>query len=230
MKAILLLSCMFLLTTVQAQQINSTLQGYQFRDADLVILPFGMDKPVKIGTIDAQGSLKIDLSDIQLPELSEERKNMYNTDLCFAFSLQCGNPGDFGTLGTMKSIKGGNIALWIKNKWAGTFYLVSDEALQPWLEDEAYNEAVKGSFWSIIYVEEDARIDLNCTNSFYLESGEAEVHYSYNIELKKGFNWIQYNIEEIYQTNPNEKAPFPSKVMVSNLNDPDSIKLIVKYF
>ncbi len=215
---------------LQAQKISHKLDNYDSKEADLVIFSLGMENPVKLGAIDADGNLLANPEQIQLSEFSFELKEMYISELRSVFRFGCGGRDDFGQQGSIPALRGGNIALWIANEWAGSFFLVSDTALKLWLEDEAYNSAVVASYWDIIYVGEDLKLDLSCTNEIGLESGNVEVSYIYNLNLKKGFNWIEYSIEEVYVTNPEEIASFPSKVRVSNISDPGKIKWMVNYF
>lgn len=216
--------------TLHAQKINHRLENYNSKEADLVIFALGMENPVKLGTIDVKGNLSADISTVKMPELSGELKEMYVSELRNVFRFGCGGRDDFDPQGNIPAISGGNIAIWIDNEWTGSFFLVSDTALKPWLEDEGYNSAVKASFYDIIYVAEDVRLDLSCTNEIGLESGNVEVIYIYDLVLKKGFNWVEYSIEDLHFTKPEEKATFPSRVKITNLQNPDKMKWLANYF
>jgi hypothetical protein len=231
MKSIFTLSLLLFFVSLQAQTFERTLPKYKLKDADLVLFSFGMDKPVLIGKVDKKGNLSVDISEAKLPELTSEEKSMFFGDLRFVFSVSCGDWEAFGSKGEIPAQKGGYISISAKNEYSGVIFLVSDEALIPWLEDEGYNNAVTGSFYGIIYVAEDVSLDLSCkTNNFADEEKEVEVHYTFDIDLKKGFNWVQYTIEEVYETDPNIRASFPSKMKISNLQDPGQVKWIPKYF
>jgi hypothetical protein len=132
--------------------------------------------------------------------------------------------------GGVPSARGGNVALLVNNERTGSFFLVSDKELKAWLEDPGYNSAVRGLFWDIIYVDADVSINLNCSNGIHLEDGIAEVSYEYNLELKKGFNWVEYSIEDIHVTDPEIMASFPLKVRISNLSDQEKMKWMAEYF
>lgn len=219
-----------LASSMHAQEISQTLKNHNSKVGNLVIFAFGMDNPVKIGTVDAKGKFSVNPEEIQIPDLTEEEKDMYFTELRNVFKFACGGRDDFGQEGNIPAIKGGNIALWAGNEWAGSFFLVSDPVLKPWLEDEGYNSAIKATFWDIIYVEEDAKLEMNCTNEIGMENGNIEVGYIFDLNLKKGFNWVEYSIEEVYMTNPEERASFPSKVRISNISDPERMQWMVNYF
>lgn len=231
MRTVLIICVLTLLSpALQAQKISRTLENHHSKTADLVLFDTGMDNPLKLGIVDAKGNLSADLSDILMPAITDELKEMYFTELRDVFMFGCGGRDDFGPQGNIPAFRGGNIALLTDNEWAGSLFLVSDPALKPWLEDGGYNSAVKATFWEIIYVEKDVHLDLNCTNETGLESGSVEVSYSYSLDLKKGFNWVEYSIEQVYDTNPEERASFPSKVTISNLKNPEKMQWLANYF
>jgi hypothetical protein len=230
MKTLLTLILILTISSVQAQQITRTLEDYGLKRADLVLFAFGMEKPLKIGEVDDKGKLSVNLADVMIPRLTGEDREMYMSELGRVFSLSCGDAGDFGQKAGIAAAKGGHVALWANNEWSASFFLVSDKKLKPWLEDEGYNAAVKASYFDIIYVEEDVNLNLKCKNEYYLESGTVEVQYTYELELKKGLNWVEYIIEDIYPSKPDEKAPFPSKVRITNPRNSDSMIWVGNYF
>lgn len=218
------------LASSQAQEISRTLENYNYKNADLVIFAYGSDNPVKIGTVDAKGNLKTDLSKVQMPELNTDTKDLFTSELWTSFSFTCGNSNDFGPERAVPALKGGNVALWANNEWTASFFLVSDPELKSWLEDPGYNSAIKAVFWEITYVEKDVSINMVCTNELQMEDSTVELTYTYDLNLKKGFNWVEYTIEDVYVTNPEVMASFPSKVRISNLQDPKRMMWLANYF
>ena len=218
------------LMSAQAQKISVNLEDHRSENADLVLFAYGSDNPVKIGTIDVKGNLVADLSKVQLSVLTEDIKEMFTTELRNVFSFNCAGSDDFGKQGSVNSVRGGNIAIWANNEWAGSFFLVSDPELKPWLEDPGYNSAIKGFFWEIVYVDADVSLNFNCSEGvYYMEDSSVEVLYTFNLNLKKGFNWVEYSIEDVFITDPDVRASFPSKVRVSNLQDPGRMKWMANY-
>lgn len=228
-----IISTVFLFAVImsaQAQKISVVLEDHRSQNADLVLFAYGSDNPVKIGTIDAKGNLVADISKAQIPVLTQDIKEMFTSELRNVFSFTCAGSDDFGKQGSVNSVKGGNIAFWADNEWAGSFFLVSDPELKPWLEDPGYNSAIKGVFWEIVYVEADVSLNFNCSDEIYMEDSNVEVLYSFNLNLKKGFNWVEYSIEDVFVTDPDVRASFPSKVRVTNLQDPGKMKWMANYF
>lgn len=123
------------------------------------------------------------------------------------------------------------IGLWYKNRYVGVLFPVTDQALIPWLEDEAYNNPVKGTFYDIIYVSKPTSFLANCTTSLQFSSEKINANYEYDLELKLGLNFIAYTIESIYEFDPLITSYKPTKVKVTNVKDTNSdIQWIAKYF
>ncbi|WP_339611708.1 hypothetical protein [uncultured Planktosalinus sp.] len=221
------------LVFAKAQTITSKLENHQpgFPEMDLVLLSFGADYPIKIGVLQKDGTLKIDLSDVDLKSIPQDHFEMFLSDnLNENLTLKCNLSTDLQQSKNLKAQRGGNIGLWYKNRWAGTLYAVSTEEIMPWLEDEAYMEPVLSSFFEIIYVTEPLEINTTCTNSWQLTDKKIEAAHTYQFSLQKGFNLLEYQIQEIYKTNPNETSSKPSKVTIANINGSSKIKWYVKYF
>ena len=62
------------------------------------------------------------------------------------------------------------------------------------------------------------------------DNGDAQIVYNYNLNLKAGFNFIEYKIESIYKTDPNIMASFPDKVRVTDVKGIPNCRWIGKYF
>jgi hypothetical protein len=198
---------------------------------ELVLMLFGMEKPISIGTVDKNGQFNASLDNINMDQISEEDKGMYIGELYFNFYFQCNNRDVFGKNFDKPAARQDYVRLTKNGEWAGTVFLVSDERLRPWLEDPGYNNAITGSFYEVMYVAEDLSLKMTCESNVYADDNtEVETEYSFDIELKKGFNWVEYTILEVYETDPDIRASFPSKVAISNLKDPAKMLWIGTYY
>lgn len=230
--AILVIVSIFFMNA-QAQTFSAKLDNPLpgLPEMDVVILPFGADYPFKIGVLHKDGTLEIDLSNSDLNEIPQEQLELFlSNSINENLSLKCDNSKDLQQPESLKAQRGGYIGLWYKNRWAGTIYAVSTQEIMPWLEDEAYMEPVLGSFYEIIYVSEPVEQNTTCTNTWHLKDNKVEAAHTYKFSLQKGFNFLEFQIQEIYKTNPNETSSKPSKVQITNVNDPSKIKWIAKYF
>lgn len=233
MKNLLLTSVLLVSTLLftKDETISGIIEGYENRSKmKLVSFSMGMDNPVVLGSVEKGGVFSIDLASIQLPEVSQENKDMFVGQLYHAFEGPFFSD-DFGDLGEVRAMNAGYLAILDgHNQWAGSIFPVTNEEVRNWMEDSGYNNAVPGSWLELIYVEEAAVIKVSHTRMMPYNEEEIAVEYQFNLELIPGFNWVQYDIEEVYQTDPDIRADFPSKVTIRNLEDPSQFRWIGKFF
>ena len=223
------LTCCFF--WANAQEITGIIKNHEKSEMDLVLMLFGMDNPISIGTVDKKGQFTANLENASLDNIPEENLSMSIGELYFNFFFNCADNEAFGDNYDKPAARQDYVRLTNKGEWAGTAFLVSDESLIPWLEDSGYNNAIKGSFYEVLYVKEDIAVNMVCNNSVYAtEEDQVETEYTFNLQLKKGFNWVKYTIGEVYETDPAIRASFPSKVTISNLEDPSKMRWIGRYY
>jgi hypothetical protein len=118
--------------------------------------------------------------------------------------------------------------------------MVTDKNLIPWLEDSYSNNAVIGSYFELVYMESDFMYQGTCTATISRTENETiETLYTYDLELKPGFNFIAYEIESVmelevpsgYEENKFEKVDKPRKIKVTSTQaTPPNTEWIGKYF
>jgi hypothetical protein len=214
-----------------AQEITGNVKNHGKSEMDMVLMLFGMDYPVSIGKVDKKGQFTANLDNLSLDQIPEENISMSMGPLYWNFHFNCNNADAFGENAENLAARQDFVRLTKDGEWAGTVFLVSDEGLRPWIEDSGYNNAIKGSFYEVVYVIDDVNLNLTCNSSVYAsDNEEVETEYNFDIKLKKGFNWVEYTIEEVYETDPNIRASFPSKVTISNVKDPSKILWVGTYY
>ncbi|RPA67116.1 hypothetical protein EF405_16745 [Cyclobacteriaceae bacterium YHN15] len=214
-----------------AQEITGNIKNHGKSDMDMVLMLFGMDYPVSIGKVDKKGQFTANLENLSLDQIPEENLSMSMGPLYWNFHFNCNNSDAFGENAENLAARQDFVRLTKNGDWAGTVFLVSDEGLRPWIEDSGYNNAIKGSFYEVMYVVDDVSLNMTCNSSVYAaDNEEVETEYRFDIELKKGFNWVEYTIEEVYETDPNIRASFPSKVTISNVKDPSKMLWVGTYY
>lgn len=231
-KSVLFIVCLLVFNYVQSQT-NLKIEDYPFGslDVDVIVIPFGMENPIKIGTISKSGELNFTFPKT-LPELSKEAKETFISEVAYTLFDVCDNgSGIVLNTNNIASFDTGALSLWTKdNRYVGVVFTVSDEKMMPWIEDSAYMEPILGSYFELIYVASPFKYKGECTQTKMLDEGDAKIMFSYNLDLKAGFNFIEYKIEHIYKTDPNVMASFPDKVSVTNVDGIPNCKWIGKYF
>jgi len=230
MKTLLTLILLVTLISARAQKFSGKIEGHNKGEMDIVLTIFGLEKLVKIGTLSSSGDFEIDLSSIPLGMVTHEEREFYIDKLAYGFQFGCGNPDDFPEGEPKIARDAGFIALWANNEWSGSMFPVSDEKLQPWMEDNGYNDAVQASFYKVLLVTEDVVVQKKCNNFDYYNDKDIEVGIEYDLKLKKGLNLVQYQLESIYKTDPNIRASFPSKVKMTDAGENPKIIWMAKYF
>ncbi|MHA7129501.1 hypothetical protein [Algoriphagus namhaensis] len=200
-------------------------------DMKLVLFTLGADHPIEIGAVKKGGDFTIDLSQADLPEtMSFDDMAPFFGDLNQAFDGPFSND-DFGLVADFLALKNPYISIMDdKNRWAASVFPVTSEELKYWMEDSGYNNAVPGSYLNIIFLEQPVSLDFPVTTKIPYEDQEVAVEYQFRLNLEPGFNWVQYDIEEVYETDPKIRASFPSKITIRNLEDPSQFQWIAKLF
>ena len=140
-----------------------------------------------------------------------------------------------------KAVNAGYISLSTKeNPYSGLLFMVTDEMLVPYLEDTYSNNAIIGSYFELIYIESDFKYQGECISTVTnTETDTIETQYSYDLELKAGFNFIEYKIENVkehkvpsmYEEGVFDNIIKPSTIKVSSTQSvPQNTKWIGKYF
>ena len=230
MKTFLTLILWGTLVSAQAQKFSGKIEGHDKGEMDIVLTMFGFDKLVKIGALNASGDFEINLTVNPAENLSKEDFDLFISPLSYGFQFGCGNPDDFPEGEPKIACDAGFIALWANDRWEGSLFPVSNKMLQPWMEDDGYNDAVKASFYKVLLVTEDVELHKKCNNFDYYNDKDIDVGIEYDLKLKKGLNLVQYQLESIFKTDPSVRASFPNSVRMTNAAENPEIVWIAKYF
>jgi hypothetical protein len=236
-----LLSLMLLALQISSAQSVAKVENHPLKTMDLVLFTFGMEQPIAIGTISNSGELNFNFpKDINF--ISDEAKANTWSDAAFTLFSKCDTSYDIlSEEENGKAVSAGNISLSTKeNPYAGLLFMVTDENLVPWIEDSYSNNALIGSYFELVYMESDFNYQGECASTVTnTETDTIETLYTYNLQLKAGFNFIEYKIESIiehevpsmYEEGVIDKIAKPSKIVVSSSQaTPPNTKWIGKYF
>jgi len=200
-------------------------------DVQLMVMPLGVENPIKIGRISKEGLVNFDFPK-ELSKVSDEVKESESSKLWYTLFSLCNNGVEMvAEADNIFSLDTGSLSLWTtNNKYVGVIFAVSDADLVPWLEDPAYMEPILGSYFKLVYVAKPFQYTGTCISTLMLDEGDAEVSYTYHLNLKAGFNFIEYKIESIHESDPNVMASFPDKVTVLSVEGIPKCKWLGKYF
>lgn len=214
-------------------QAQPAIDNYPFvnLDVNLVVFPFGMENPIVIGALSKSGEIKFDFPSV-LENVTKEDEVSESSKLWYTIFSQCDKGSEMvAETDNIFSFDTGALSLWTTdNRYVGVVFTVSNEDLLPWIEDSADMDPILASYFELIYVASPFQYNHDCIETIMLDDGDAQVSYTYDLDLKAGFNFIEYKIENVHKTNPNVMASFPDKVLVTSVEGIPDCKWVGKYF
>ena len=235
MKTLLFILLSIISVSFGISQNQPKLDSYPFKDLEvnIVIFSFGMEKPIKIGTIMKSGEINFEFP-TELPKSFKEDTDSFMQDIAYTVFDVCDNAKKIiSEHENPASFEVGGISLSTNdNPYAGIIYAVSDKALMPWVDDPNYEEPTLASYFELVYVASAFQFEGDCiqTQSSMSEDPDMEIAYSFNLNLKTGFNFIEYKIESIHKTDPKVMASFPDKVSITSVDGVPNSIWVGKYF
>ena len=225
---LLLLTCTLGNSQTLKGKLINPLKG--MKQMDIAIWPLGLDKSISIGQLTADGTLEFEFPAKESFLSENEAQQMVANDLKHAFAFNCLGREE-ATYPEIMAARINPISLWYKGRYAGVLFPVTNEGMIPWMEDEAYNNPEKGTFYELIYLAQATTLNMQCTTTNQFSGDVVESTYDYQLELEAGLNFIAYTIEEIYETDPKVTSFKPSRVTVKNIQEGlDGIQWFAKYF
>ncbi|MBD0779286.1 hypothetical protein HPE56_15910 [Maribacter sp. ANRC-HE7] len=233
-----IMACAF---QISMAQTNHTVADYPLKAMDLVLFSFGMDNPLTIGTISDSGEIAFNFPK-DLNAITDDVQANFMSDTAFTLFSKCDNSYDMLSEDENgKAVNAGQISLSTKeNPYSGLLFMVTDEALVPRLEDSYSNNAVTGSYLELVYIASDFKYQGECTSTVSnTENDTIITTYSYDLQLKAGFNFVEYKIESVlehaipsmYEEGVFDNIMKPSKIKVTSTQSvPPTTKWIGKYF
>src|SRR5690554_2324441 len=199
-KLFILLLMLPLLSCSQTRQTEDyQILTYEFMDneirklsGDISITLFGNENLVKVGTL-SEGLLSVDLSQIIMTEISDKTIGYSLGDVTERLFFGCESYRD--DLSKIQVAQSGSFLLIQDGVMVAELFAVTDEKIENWLLSSGHEPSVKSSFLEVVYSDSDAVFSTDCKN--YNDKEEVYQHHSFDLNLKKGFNMIEYRIEEI---------------------------------
>jgi hypothetical protein len=241
MKAFFSIIISILMCAIAQSQTNPMVENYSLKAMDIVAFPFDMSYPITIGTISDSGELNFNFP--------KDLSFMYDKALADSWSdaasilfSKCDNSYEIlAEEENRKAVNVGFISLSTKeNPYSGTIYMTTDEKMVPYLEAYGNIDAILGSYFELVYIQSDFNYQGECTSTVSnTEDDILEALYTYDLQLKAGFNFVEYKIENVeehmvpslYVENEFVKMARPAKITVtSSQTTVPNCKWIGKYF
>jgi hypothetical protein len=210
-------------------QNAGTIEGYTLGAKDLVILPFGMGQKIVVGKVDADGNLQFDWSSVDISKVPDVESQL--GDFRINFDAYCTEEIlDNGSVAGVQMVLGGSLYVYNENFWEGALIAASSLELKDHLLDEFGKDAVEGQYLDWVYADREATYKSTCiVVQSYMDGGDIEQKKHFDLNLKKGWNLIIYEIREVL---PIENAAATAvDILISTAEDyPEDINWYLKKF
>jgi hypothetical protein len=210
-------------------QNAGTIEGYTLGVKDLVVLPFGMGQKIVVGKVDPSGNLQFDWSSFDISKVQDAESNL--GDFRNNFDAYCNEEiVENGSVEGIQMVKGGSLYVYNENFWEGALTAASSTELKDHLLDQFGMDAVEGQYLDWVYADREASYKSTCiTVQSYMDAGDIEQKKHFDLNLKKGWNLIIYEIREVI---PVENAAATAvDILISTAEEyPDNINWYLKKF
>jgi hypothetical protein len=212
-----------------SQSNTAEIEDYSLGKKDLVLLPFGMDQKIIIGTVDASGQIHFDWSGFDISKL--KNTDMFLSDFQSAFGIFCDEEiVEIGSVEGIQMVLGGDFYIYNESFWEGAVIPASSLEMKDHLLDEYGKDAVPGQYLKLVYSSDDALYKATCSaKQTYMSGTEVDLVKQFDLDLKKGWNIVLFEIEEVIPVQ--DAAATPVKMKMSAINTfPDEMTWFLKKF
>jgi len=221
MKTLIIILVAFLsslFNTLAQKTIEAKVENWQYGEAGIGSLDFISGEIQEFGRIDKQGNLKIELQDNFLQRMKEQMekeqekapegwkaslKTVQGTFSCMAGDLSITNAET-----NLSSLPKQLYVFKSENEILGLLMPTSNQAIANYFQSYGQENTQKGKYLEWTYLDEPASVNGSCsTNTFTQDSQSFEDVRKYALELKKGWNLIEYEITEVFEESSGKIHP-----------------------
>lgn len=228
-KILLILTIVGCIPAIVKSQNAGKIEVYNLGAKDLVVLPFGMGQKIVVGKVDASGNLNFDWSSFDISKVQDAESNL--GDFRNNFQAYCTKEiVENGSVEGVQMVKGGKLYVYNETFWEGALIAASSPELKDHLLDAFGKDAVKGKYLDWVYADREATYKGTCiTVQSYMDAGDIEKKRHFDLNLKKGWNLIIYEIRKVV---PIENAAATAvDIQISTAEDyPEDINWYLKKF
>lgn len=241
MKALFTILFLFLipLTNICLAQENFIIdpsvkiEDYNYGALDLKVVPFGLGKEINVGKILADGSIQFSWPMIDLNTIENANVFVQPLKTVLMGMSYCEDDQIVEETENSKVVNAEFIYLYKNDKQVGVLLSASQKEVVDNEPSNIYGKLVEGSSISWFYSDSDCVFKAECSEKFEWEGKyDFNKENAYRVHLKKGWNIVQYSLEEIENfKDENGEGRMEKKVLQESLeNIPDHIQWYVKSF
>ncbi|HKL37182.1 MAG TPA: hypothetical protein VJ899_12890 [Salegentibacter sp.] len=222
---LILIACFLFGLNVQSQEvIEARLENWEYGEADLGVIDFITGEAQKFGSIDEDGNIQIKLESNFLQKMKEQMekeqekapkgwkaalKNVSGTFDCFLDDLTYTN-GEANLSSLPKHL----VVYRDKEEILGGLMAASNKPIANYYYSAGELNCKTGKYLEWTYLEKPAMVKGTCTTKNFtrIEGESFEAKRDYSLDLKEGWNLIEYNITEVFEGATGKVQPKTTKI------------------
>lgn len=224
---ILLSSLLCLSWQTEAQEtITGSIDEWQEGEAKIVFMDMFNGYTRVLGSIDSEGNFEIPLEENFLTtikqamqkeqEKASENRVISLKDLQGTYSCDVGDL-DYENPKTKLTALPQQLIVVAEKKMLGMLSPVSNPAIAEWITSYQQDSTGKGKYLEWVYLEDDARVNGECYSHGFLDNDVFQKDYNFDLDLQKGWNLIQHEIQETLQDE--QGKIYPKKIEVTTITE-----------
>ena len=208
-------------------------ENYTYGELDLMVVPFGLGKEINIGKILKDGTIQFDWPEINTNNIESSTIFMEPIKTALLGMNYCEEGQIEENSENCKIVNTQYIYLYKNKKQVGVLFPATDRALLDNEPANIYSNLTLGSSLSWFYSDGDCNFKAKCEEKLEWEGKyNFERENAYDIQLKKGWNIVEYTLDEIEEfKDENGTGKMEKKVHMKTLDKiPENIKWHIKTF
>jgi hypothetical protein len=174
----------------------------------------GVAQGVTLGNLDKTGKARVDL-EMDFSKIPVTAKKDYWITIAELFGFCDDSQEFFSNEKELVALELDPLFLYDDEKFAGAIILVSNPATFKWQIGGEDEDAVLGSYFGLVYLRRDFAFKGSCLETYSLEDGNLETSHEIDVDLREGFNCIEYKVESVHAASE-EMAASPNKVVITS--------------
>ncbi|MBZ9629484.1 hypothetical protein LB465_01735 [Salegentibacter sp. LM13S] len=224
---IILLSCFLLsFNAISQNLIEANVENWEYGNAEIGTIDFISGSMLKFGSIDKNGDLAIKLEADFLQKMKDQmEKEQEKSPKGWQASLKTVS-GTFSCMSGDLSYKNGesNLSSLPKQLFVfkgdqeilGLLMPASNSAIADYFFTYGEENSGTGKYLEWTYLDEPATVkgDCNTTTFTQMQNESFEATESYSLDLKKGWNLIEYNIANVFEDSSGKVYPKTTEIQL----------------
>lgn len=227
-KGLLFLFILMLFQSAIAQKIRTTspkIENYTKGDLEIKVAPFGLENPISVGNITADGAIHLSWPELDLSKIEGSEFYMTSIQQLIGGSF-CKDPSAVITNENAKSVQVEFLFLYKYGKQVGAIIPSTQK-------DQEHSKEQLGTTINWFYSDTETNAKANCSQKKEWEgSYNFNETTAYDLQFKKEWNLVSYTLKEIEEwKNGTEQGSLPKTKIVQSLDQiPTNINWHLKYW